>query len=158
MKKRVLITIFSLCLLLASCGSGAPNTGRVNNENKSVQKEEDVIEIKEKMFIAQCNDIYLNPKEYKGKTIKLEGFYDEATDAVTKEKFHFIIRNGPGCCGNDGVAGFQFTYNGSGKIPKLNDWIEVVGTVELADDNDYVTLKAKTVNVLKVRGKDTVLE
>ena len=42
-----------------------------------------VIEIKERMFINQCNDVYLNPDDYRGKLIKLEGIYDGFTDEET---------------------------------------------------------------------------
>ncbi|MEI0602800.1 hypothetical protein R4K55_01145 [Brachyspira alvinipulli] len=115
-----------------------------------------VIEIKERMFINQCNDVYLNPDDYKGKIIKLEGIYDGFTDKETGEKLNFVFRYGPGCCGYDGVAGFEFNYNG--KIPNPQDWIEVVGVVEILDIDNYETIRlnAISLNVLDKRGKEFV--
>lgn len=118
--------------------------------------DKEVFEIKEKMFIAQCNDIYLNPEDYKGKTVKLEGMYDEFTDPETNETYRYVYRNGPGCCGNDGVAGFEFLYDGT--PPRLNDWIEVTGTVEIMkeDDYEYVVLRLSKLAVLDERGAEYV--
>lgn len=66
---------------------------------------EKVIEIKEKLFIAQTNDIYINSKDYLGKTIKYEGLINIYEDE-TGRKFYYVIRYAPGCCGYDGSAGF----------------------------------------------------
>ncbi|MDR0455596.1 MAG: hypothetical protein LBH20_02800, partial [Treponema sp.] len=53
-----------------------------------------VVEIGEKMFIAQVNDIYLNAKDYMGKTIKLEGMFK------CEDPYNFVVRYGfGGCCG-----------------------------------------------------------
>ncbi|MEI0517606.1 hypothetical protein R4K54_09950 [Brachyspira murdochii] len=115
-----------------------------------------IIEIKERMFINQCNDVYLNPDDYRGKLIKLEGIYDGFTDEETGEKLNFVFRYGPGCCGYDGVAGFEFNYNGT--IPNPQDWIEVVGVVEILEIDNYETvrLNAVSLNVLDKRGKEFV--
>lgn len=156
MKKVLAIFLFLICLFTVGCTKEKVDESKVETSNVSKVNEENIIEIKEKMFIAQCNDIYLNPKDYEGKTIKLEGIYDESTDPETKEKFHFVMRNGPGCCGNDGVAGFQFKYSGS--MPKVNDWVEAIGTIETVDENDYVILNVTKLTVLKVRGAEFVSE
>lgn len=115
-----------------------------------------IIEIRERMFINQCNDIYLNPDDYRGKVIKLEGIYDGFVDKETGEKLNFVFRYGPGCCGYDGVAGFEFNYNGT--IPNPQDWIEVVGVVEILEIDNYETvrLNAISLNVLDKRGKEFV--
>lgn len=115
-----------------------------------------IIEIRERMFINQCNDIYLNPDDYRGKVIKLEGIYDGFVDKETGEKLNFVFRYGPGCCGYDGVAGFEFNYNGN--IPNPQDWIEVVGVAEILEIDNYETvrLNAISLNVLDKRGKEFV--
>ena len=116
-----------------------------------------VVEIKEKMFIAQCNDIYLNPEEYAGKTIRVEGMYDEYTDDAGTV-FRAVVRNGPGCCGNDGVAGFEFSCEG---VPdcKPNDWILVEGIISSnSDKNGYntVTIENAALTVKAERGAEYV--
>ncbi len=134
------------------------NNSDNNNEVIDTSKVDmnNVIEIKERMFINQCNDVYLNPDDYRGKLIKLEGIYDGFTDDETGEKLNFVFRYGPGCCGYDGVAGFEFNYNGN--IPNPQDWIEVVGVVEILEIDNYETIRlnAISLNVLDKRGKEFV--
>ena len=134
------------------------STNEVENIKNDLLKIDmnNIIEIKERMFINQCNDIYLNPNDYRGKLIKLEGIYDGFIDDETGEKLNFVFRYGPGCCGYDGVAGFEFNYNGN--IPNPQDWIEIVGVVEILDFNKYETIRlnAISLNVLNKRGKEFV--
>ncbi|WP_028329478.1 hypothetical protein [Brachyspira alvinipulli] len=140
---------------------GNPRDKSSNDANNAASSSSsidmnNVIEIKERMFINQCNDVYLNPDDYRGKIIKLQGIYDGFTDEETGEKLNFVFRYGPGCCGYDGVAGFEFNYNG--EIPNPQDWIEVVGVVEILDIDNYETvrLNAISLNVLDKRGKEFV--
>jgi uncharacterized membrane protein YcgQ (UPF0703/DUF1980 family) len=116
-----------------------------------------ILHIRDKFFIQQCNDIYLNPDEYIGRTVKLEGIYDEYADEESGETLRYVIRYGPGCCGNDGVAGFEFTYNGEQK-PKMDDWIEATGTVDIADPDDYgyVVLRLSELKIMDKRGMEYV--
>lgn len=115
-----------------------------------------VFEIREKMFISQCSDIYLNSDDYKNKTIKLEGIYDEYTDPETNKTYYFIIRRAPGCCGDDGAVGFEILYDG--ETPELNDWIEVVGTIEMIERNgsEHVALRLSKLTILDERGAEFV--
>lgn len=164
MKKTMLAGLLIWLTLSAGCGGKTPaNTGPpassptpANVSQPETKSDSGVFEIKEKMFIAQCNDIYLNPDDYKNKTIKLEGMYDESIDQKTKQTYHYVIRNGPGCCGNDGVAGFEILYDG--KPPKRNDWIEVIGKVEIIEENgnEYVVLRLSKLTVLDKRGAEFV--
>ncbi|WP_300367369.1 hypothetical protein [Brachyspira sp.] len=139
-------------------GDNTKSSKSDNNESADLSKVDmnNVIEIKERMFINQCNDIYLNPDDYRGKLVKLEGIYDGFTDEKTGEKLNFVFRYGPGCCGYDGVAGFEFNYNGN--IPNPQDWIEIVGVVEILDIDNYETIRlnAISLNVLDKRGKEFV--
>lgn len=146
--------------------SGIETKSASNSQNNNELKQDkidtstldmnNVIEIKERMFINQCNDVYLNPDDYRGKIIKLQGIYDGFTDKETGEKLNFVFRYGPGCCGYDGVAGFEFDYKGN--IPNPQDWIEVVGVVEILEIDNYETvrLNAISLNVLDKRGKEFV--
>ena len=85
-----------------------------------------MIEIKDNFFIEQTNDVYINLDEYVGKTIKMQGLvysYEGAGDKLC----YAVVRNTPGCCGNDGLAGLDIAYNK--EYPEEDTWVEVVGVV-----------------------------
>ena len=117
-----------------------------------------IFEIRDKFFIQQCNDIYLNPDKYMGRMVKLEGIYDEFKNEEKDRPERYVIRYGPGCCGNDGVAGFEFFYDGQA-LPKQDDWIEVTGTVDMItgdDGEEYLVLAKSDLKVMAKRGREFV--
>ena len=116
----------------------------------------DVIEIKEKMFVAQTNDVYYNPEDYLGKTLKYEGLFDAYDDPSNGQTYYAVIRYGPGCCGIDLNAGFEVKWNDD--YPKPNDWVEAVGVLEEyeEDGQKYLRLALSSLTVLPVRGAETV--
>ncbi|HCX63032.1 MAG TPA: hypothetical protein DHU59_11435 [Clostridiales bacterium] len=118
--------------------------------------EDGVITIREKLFIAQTNDIYLNPEDYMDKTIKWEGIYTEATNPVSNQEYKFVIRYGPGCCGYDGTAGFEILYDG--ELPEKNDWVEAVGKIEMVEENgeEFIAIRLSELTVMDVRGQEFV--
>ncbi|MCL1958580.1 MAG: hypothetical protein FWF68_03160 [Spirochaetes bacterium] len=124
----------------------------------SLPSNKEVVEIKEKMFIAQTNDVYLNTEDYLGKTIKLEGLFKQ-DDAYDKSYF-FVIRYGPGCCGFDANAGFEVAWiNEKAKAyPAVDSWVEAVGTLKTYEEDDmqYLYLDLSSLNVLKKRGAEYV--
>ena len=133
----------------SSNAQGAPAV-----DDAQLESESDIVDIKEKMFITQINDIYLNPEDYMDKKIRLEGYH--SVYEVDGKTLHGVIRNGPGCCGNDGVAGFEFVMNG--EYPKANDWLRITGSIEVVKDKDteYIRLNAEKVDILEERGADFV--
>jgi uncharacterized membrane protein YcgQ (UPF0703/DUF1980 family) len=167
----ILLTL-TLCALLAF--TGCQGTSAVNqnakNENGTpavnVAETEhaappqtadgDVVEIKEKMFIAQTNEMYYNAADYIGKTIKYEGIFriDNAPDA--DKKYYSVIRYGPGCCGIDANAGFEVTWNK--EYPNPDDWVEAVGVLEKYEEDgyDYLRLALSSLTVLEARGAEYV--
>ncbi|MDR2136956.1 MAG: hypothetical protein LBO68_01590 [Synergistaceae bacterium] len=168
-KKELLLALVGVVFLALT----APGPALTATPPKPSEKDPKVFEIRERMFIQQCNDIYLNPEEYLGRTVKLEGIYEEYLDEAENETFCYVIRYGPGCCGNDGVAGFQVLFhegygdNDKNPPPKPNDWVEAVGTVELdrgdeqgnQDDQDEepsVVLRLSRLTVMQKRGKEFV--
>jgi len=137
------IILLAVCLMLAlSFYQGTAPASR------------DVVEIKEKLFIAQLNDVYLNQDDYLGKTIKYEGMFTRFLLAGKGTTYCLVYRNSPGCCGADGMAGFVVAWpDGTDKTyPSENDWCEVVGTLETYEENgqshlriilDSLTVKSK---------------
>ena len=94
-------------------------------ENRETAKDE-IIEIKDEYFINATNDVYYNLESYLGKTIKMQGLIYEYD--VDGKKCYAVVRNSPGCCGNDGLAGLDIKYDG--KCPPQNTWVEIVGVIE----------------------------
>lgn len=184
--KKIVCTVFIIMLLVTGCSGenkaedqttetvqqneNQNNTDNSSDNSKTLveqvmdnalkdsqnNSEGDEIVLKDKLFIAQCNDIYLNPDEYMDKTIRWEGIYTESTNPVTNETYKFVIRYGPGCCGNDGTAGFEILYDG--ELPERNDWVEAVGKIEMVeeDGNEFVAVRLSELTVLDVRGQEFV--
>jgi uncharacterized membrane protein YcgQ (UPF0703/DUF1980 family) len=129
-------------------------------ENADSQKA--AIEIKEKMFIAQTNDVYLNQDDYLGKTIKLQVLFKAAE--YGDRSAYFVLRYGPGCCGSDGQAGFEVMWDNAtasaGPYPQVDDWVEAVGTLKsyVEDDFPYLYIALSSLNILPTRGSEVVTQ
>jgi uncharacterized membrane protein YcgQ (UPF0703/DUF1980 family) len=126
--------------------------------------ENTIIEIKEKMFMAQTNDVYLNPEDYIGKTIKLEGLFKAEQYIENAPPYCFVLRYGPGCCGSDGNAGFEVAWNeqaAAGKAyPNIDDWVEAIGVLKTYEENGYpyLYLALSELTVLDKRGAEYVTQ
>jgi len=122
----------------------------------------DVIEIKEKMFISQVNDVYLNKDDYLGKKIKLEGLF-KTEQVDDNKKYCFVLRYGPGCCGYDGNVGFEVAWDKDKKkpYPGEDSWVEATGELKTYEEDgytDYLYLDLVSLNVLDKRGLETVVQ
>ncbi|GHT52374.1 hypothetical protein FACS1894106_0960 [Spirochaetia bacterium] len=126
--------------------------------------EKTVIEIKEKMFIAEVNDVYLNSEDYIGKTIKLEGLFKAEQFVENAPPYCFVLRYGPGCCGSDGNAGFEVAWNEQmaaiKTYPNVDDWVEAVGVLKTYEEDSYpyLYLALSELNVLDKRGAEYVTQ
>jgi len=133
--------------------------GQSEAKKKSAQNGRDTVEIREKMFIAQTNDIYINKNDYLGKTIKYEGVFDTSMWRGNGKIYHFVIRLGPGCCpGDNSAAGFEVIWDKG--YPKKNDWVEAAGVLEEYDDDGVPSLRLAltSLKVLAKRGKEKVTQ
>ena len=154
MKKIVFVVIFAVISVFSGCaGKSGESVGEVSGGLVSGS----VVEIREKMFIQQCTDIFTNPDDYKGKIIRLEGIYSTFYD-VEGTQVHYIYRNTPGCCGNDGQTGFEFVIN-SGEEFTENDWLEIEGTIEVTEEGPFyndVILNVSKIVLKQDRGAEFV--
>ncbi|MDO5519521.1 MAG: hypothetical protein Q4G58_03395 [bacterium] len=118
----------------------------------------EVIEINEKMYVTWVNEIYINPKSYLGKTIHIEGMYKPILNETENVTYHYVYRNGPGCCGTDGMCGFEIMYKGT--MPTENDWIDVVGVLEEIEDGGetFLVLNVSSLTVKTERGSENVTQ
>jgi len=136
--------------------------GNCSGTKKTEVSNDNIVEIKEKMFITQVNDVYLNPKDYLGKTIKLEGVFKNEK-SYDGGQYCFVIRYGPGCCGNDGIVGFEIKWDESiaKPYPKTDSWVESTGVLKQYEADgyaDYLYLDLISLNVLNKRGAETVVQ
>ncbi|MBO6233338.1 MAG: hypothetical protein J6N78_04690 [Clostridia bacterium] len=101
--------------------------GKIRRTTQKVEPDmNNILEIKDNFFIEQTNDMYYNLKDYLGKTVKIEGFVSSYTDN-NGDICYGVIRNTPGCCGADGLAGLDIRYDG--EYPELKTWVEVIGVI-----------------------------
>jgi zinc transport system permease protein len=137
-----------------------------------------VIEIKEKMFIAQTNDVYLNVEDYLGKTLKLQGIFKKERYEGIDAEYCFVLRYGPGCCGTDGNAGFEVAWSPPDQgpdqgpdqdpdqatlekpYPMVDDWVEAVGVLGYYEEDGYpyLYLALSSLTVLDERGAEYVTQ
>ena len=140
------------------------------NSNESETFEEQtpyasngVIEIRDRLFISQVNDVYLNSRDYLGKTIKLEGVFKQEQFYFMREKpYYFVVRYGPSCCGDDGNVGFEVAWaNDSEKsYPDSNSWVEAIGVLKLYQEglDRFLYLDLFSLTVLNRRGNEFVFQ
>lgn len=142
----------------SASGARPADGSTARNTSPHVPASSDMIEIKEKMFIAQSNDIYLNPEDYLGKTIKYEGIFDSYYSVEDGITYYYVFRYGPGCCDFDANAGFEVMW--SGAYPDKNDWVEVVGILEEHEEDGerYLILNLSSLTVLDTRGAEYVYQ
>jgi len=145
-KFRVLFGFIIILFLTVSCT-------KTNNDNNT-----GIVEIKEKMFVSQVNDVYLNTDDYIGKTIKLEGLFQK--EQGYDKEYCFVIRYGPGCCGFDGNVGFEVAWEQEQQksYPEDNAWVEATGELKTYEEDDYkyLYLDLASLNVLSRRGSEIV--
>jgi zinc transport system permease protein len=123
-----------------------------------------VVEIREKMFIAQVNDVYQNADEYLGKTLKIQGIFKQERYAEIDASYCFVLRYGPGCCGTDGDAGFEVAWDKDAlpdkSYPQVDEWVEAVGRLDYYEENGfpYLYLALSSLAVLDERGAEFVTQ
>ena len=116
-----------------------------------------IVEIGERFFVAQVDDIYINPDNYKDKMIVIEGMYSTINDV--DEIYNIVYRLTPGCCpGDDDLPrGFMFRYDGV--LPQENDWIKATGTpeIEIHESGETgVFLNLTDLEIMSTRGAELV--
>ena len=152
-----------------------------NDTSQSIQKEENYIEtelsdgilyskdgkevkadviIDDKYFDTTINDIWTNPDSYKNKNIQIEGMYLENLP------YTFVGRYAESSlCPNCPPGYSYFEYQLDGKLDRKftdsNEWIKVIGTLEVGNDEttgytDFYYLKVLTLEVMNEKGQTTV--
>ena len=121
----LIVFIVVIALIVVNINNKAKDTA---DNSKATVDTANMLEITDNYFIEQTNDIYYNTDEYVDKTIKIEGLIYTYEDYNTGETYYAVVRNTPGCCGNDGLAGLDIRYDGD--YPEEKTWVEVVGVLK----------------------------
>jgi hypothetical protein len=115
-----------------------------------------VVEIGERLFIGQVNDVYLNPDDYYGKTIKLEGIFTMSPDP--DNPYCYVFRYGDACCD----FGFEVAWPREHELPYPDDyaWVQATGQLRSYKYGIYeqLYLELSSLTELSKRGKEIVLQ
>ena len=125
----LIVIVLGLLALMQKPTVSNAGSSKTNNSNLKID-----LDITDNYFIAQTNDVYMNFEEYKGKTVRIEGYFYVYQDYTTGENYYAVVRNSPGCCGNDGLAGLDIKYDG--EYPAEKTWIKVVGKIDKYSESD----------------------
>jgi len=146
---RKIIILLCLFCSIVSC-----------SDMQGINTKGDTIEIRERLFVGQINDIYLNAEDYIGKVIKYEGLFTNENWEEMNLSFYMVYRKSPGCCGFDGQAGFEVYWPQGTEVayPNENDWCEVIGRLESYEllGTNVLRLRLQSLTVLEKRGKEFV--
>ena len=133
-KKTILLILLIVIVLAVLALMQKPTTSTAGNGKNNSSNQKVDIDITDNYFIAQTNDVYINYDEYEGKTVRMEGYFYVYQDYTSGENYYAVIRNAPGCCGNDGLAGLDIKYDGD--YPPENTWIQVIGKISKYSEKD----------------------
>ena len=148
------------------------NQDNSNNEYKNPEKKDEltkeqldkkrdedskdgIINISDGIFLALVNDIYVNKDEYIGKKVRISGQNVRFEDKDTGEVIYAILREGPGCCYNDSVIGFEYITDG--KYPEKDKWYEMIGEVIVDKYKSGKVVKLKLIEIKEVEPKGKLI-
>ena len=143
--KKLMITLMG-ALLLVGCAGSTDDDG--------------IIEIGERLFVAQINEIMSNPDRFLGRTIRYEGMLWTVTHPVTEEEFSFVVRMTEGCCSPLEPVGFAINLSSleNAEQTPLNAWVEVVGILEQHEGEAFDILRLDVISITEMadRGSEFV--
>lgn len=124
-------------------------------EKRDSDSKDGIINISDGIFLPLVNDIYLNKEEYQGKKIRIIGQVVKFEDKQIDEVIYAILREGPGCCYNDSVIGFEFIMDKGKDFPQPQKWYEMLAEViiDMENSGKVVKLKALDYKEVEPRGK-----
>jgi len=108
-----------------------------------------VVEIRERFFVNQFQDIVTNHEEYLGRTIRYEGAFETFPQDGGGEDVYFVYRVVPTCCSPGGSIGFLLDL---GEFAPLADdaWVEVTGVLELFEFRGFPNLRLVVTSLVEL--------
>ena len=123
--KKLLVLLVAIVLLAGCAARGDTAAPRVSAQTN--MGEEDIVYIGERFFVTEMNRIQFYREQYLGRVIQYEGiFYSFYWDDGS---VYFVVRYTYGCCGLDGLIGFDVLLNEIPPFPD-NTWVQVTGVLE----------------------------
>ncbi|MDR2542443.1 MAG: hypothetical protein LBC80_03215 [Treponema sp.] len=145
MSKNIILVVILVSIFITGCN-------RIRTEENSI------IEIRERMFLTQIQDIYMNINSYLGKTLRLEGIF--LNSQMNGEQFYSVYRNSiDNCCGG-GKIGFDVRWpEGHEKpFPETDSWVDVTGVLSFYQQGSsrFLYLELSSLRVMNTRGLEFV--
>lgn len=129
--------------------------GTFDEDRASFDKNNIDIIVGNNLYATQINDWYVNPQDYVGKTVEIEGYYLDFSPYV------FVGRKGPSCpyC-NGGFVSFEILYDKDLKhLTNEESWIKVQGIIKKATDTsfgEFCYIEALKVEVMEEPGQGAI--
>jgi uncharacterized membrane protein YcgQ (UPF0703/DUF1980 family) len=157
----VVVTILIAILIFVSDNKSTPvstNTDEnksvdIYSENKKQESKKINVKLTDNFFNGMVNEIFVNCKNYEGKTIGYEGFayLDEDNVFGVLRKFY--------CCGTDSYfVGFECELDG--EKPKNDTWVRIEGIIKVREtqNGSVPYVKITNLEVTKERGQEMVYQ
>lgn len=164
---RIISISILAIIMMTGCNRNLNEEASKIDDNKDSQE---IIKVMESVYVDYVNDIHLDSDKYIGKTIEIEGIFTEEKDDDNKNHLYVYRLTDTTQYSHDDEShdhnheeeeeiyevetkcGLEFEY--SGDYPKENDWIKVIGKLELRDEN--IIINADSVEVMEERGLEKV--
>ena len=119
--------------------------------------EGDIVYIGERFFVTEINHIWLNREQYLGRVIQYEGMFFSVQ--WEDESVYFVARYTLGCCGPDGLIGFDVSLNDVPAFPD-NTWVQVTGVLEedYSEWGSILMVNATSIIEMPERGREFVTQ
>ena len=129
---KTLIALLTIPLCFYSCASSTasssepsyqsaedPPVGGIKPKDEaftsSGEYDVDLTQLSSSMVYAQVNDMFVNPDQYVGKSVRANGTFDYFKDDKTgNEYFSVVIKDATACC----AQGIEFVLDGDYTYPK----------------------------------------
>jgi len=111
--------------------------------------------------MAQVSNIYNNAKDYIGTQIRYQGVFGRYAQDGGGVKNYYVVRYGPGCCGNDAFVGFEVVLEGNPpdeSYPENDDWVLAEGELEEYEyeSEKVLRIRLSSLKVMAERGQEFV--
>ena len=127
------------------------NNGVVNTEQDNNTQPIEKLVVKEKMFMAQIQDVYLNSRQYEGTQIEYEGFIYNIPESE-----NFVVAREYYCCGYDSYfVGLECLKDK--KEYDDNTWVKLVGKIKLETVNGKQTPLVEVISITETKEGERVV-
>ena len=106
------VAVFAFALVLAACSS-----------------DDDILEIGDRFFVTQIIDIFTNPQDYLGRTVRYEGIFRAIHWPQTGNYYFAVIRYMTSCCGTEPI-GLEVLLPSSMAPVADRAWVQITGVFE----------------------------